>query len=777
MLKIDNTVVAAMVRHGLLPCAPYTPRVVITIKTMETFHLCHLQCPQFSVQAFVRALCDLHQSPCHSHLQEQFRICYDVYIEILCQVDQRVMNALSRDEPDWRLRNCYPACTFTVKDEPALEFKMLLAIDGNNLLRRLSENSTESASEEMGDSFAMNHTEPARRARIDLREVSGWGNYYVSRAHVEEFSKEAIGEILTTDTDPENPMEPSPCTERWANMVNDLTSRMWGIYDETGIFLSVCRHGFVLLVADMIKSGELAKYPLAIIDKLIDVLGDKLGVGYDVGCKFGTTINRSPIGPKARLHHYRSLVGLFHGHAHNRRCQLCNLGTYILGMGLEDLETCERWFSKSNSLASSTRHMSAYHRRLAIIMYMHHVDRNDAYENLSKFLCSNYKQALKIIKEIPALVQTMDVLGIESQSEFDKWLQEEKEYLNGLTKEPEFETCAMEYYSQLVEFYMLEAKLAKTRVEHSDIITPETFTQSRDKTSRKETARRHLIEKTRKQLQNVQHMELLLNIGGEHERWAPGMAAWESAQTLVRTRDYRRCLNNLEALVVSRIFELTKMNMSKTGKSYLILRSKTIQVALTKYNAAAKAMSPPRPPLQWDQVVEYAFLANFDLLRNAREDIIKKPWANPNGRAAMDGYFKLQRAYEEIDRLNVEIKRVVTFIRHEDIYLCQREQELSSTDPMLAFQIARYRQQWSRFDDLHMKRFSALSGEPGFTGSIVPGELSEPRSGFGNGIGFNDKSDKSIHRNKESVDEGESENDDGSEVDEEAIQIYTAIGE
>ncbi len=76
------------------------------------------------------------------------------------------------------------------------------------------------------------------------------------------------------------------------------------------------------------------------------------------------------------------------------------------------------------------------------------------------------------------------------------------------------------------------------------------------------------MEKARKQLQNVQLMESLLGIGGEHERWAPGMAAWESAQTLVQTRDYRRCLSNLEALVIARIFELTKMNMSRTGKSY-----------------------------------------------------------------------------------------------------------------------------------------------------------------------------------------------------------------
>ncbi len=46
------------------------------------------------------------------------------------------------------------------------------------------------------------------------------------------------------------------------------------------------------------------------------------------------------------------------------------------------------------------------------------------------------------------------------------------------------------------------------------------------------------MEKARKQLQNVQLMESLLGIGGEHEHWAPGMAAWESVQTLVQTRDY-----------------------------------------------------------------------------------------------------------------------------------------------------------------------------------------------------------------------------------------------
>ena len=40
-------------------------------------------------------------------------------------------------------------------------------------------------------------------------------------------------------------------------MSPDITKRMWGIFDETGIFLSLCRHGFTLVIADMVQSGEM----------------------------------------------------------------------------------------------------------------------------------------------------------------------------------------------------------------------------------------------------------------------------------------------------------------------------------------------------------------------------------------------------------------------------------------------------------------------------------------------------------------------------------------
>jgi hypothetical protein len=51
--------------------------------------------------------------------------------------------------------------------------------------------------------------------------------------------------------------EEDGCSERWQNMKEDVTSRAYRMYDETGFFPCLCQHGFVLIVVDMVKSGEL----------------------------------------------------------------------------------------------------------------------------------------------------------------------------------------------------------------------------------------------------------------------------------------------------------------------------------------------------------------------------------------------------------------------------------------------------------------------------------------------------------------------------------------
>jgi hypothetical protein len=205
---------------------------------------------------------------------------------------------------------------------------------------------------------------------------------------------------------------------------------------------------------------------LAIVEAILEAFGSDGGGGYDTGCKFATTLDASSLGPRARALRYKSLVGSFHGHAHNRLCQLSHLATYVKGMGLEDLEGCERFFSKSNALASALRYASIFHRKQKIVQYMKHSDTFETYQNLStslysgviscliplpgKFLVDNYSQALGIIQGEKALEKTMEDQGIKDKSVFPQWLEEERVYLKGLSKEPIRETQEMEYYQKLV---------------------------------------------------------------------------------------------------------------------------------------------------------------------------------------------------------------------------------------------------------------------------------------------------------------------------------------
>jgi hypothetical protein len=123
---------------------------------------------------------------------------------------------------------------------------------------------------------------------------------------------------------------------------------------------------------------------MAIVSKMLDVFGKDLAAGYDIGCRFETTLGNSPLSKTAQENTHRCLVGAFHGHAHNRLCQSRFLATYVEGLGLEDLEGCERFFSKSNALAPGTRHASTFHRRQAISEYARFTDKFETYANLSK---------------------------------------------------------------------------------------------------------------------------------------------------------------------------------------------------------------------------------------------------------------------------------------------------------------------------------------------------------------------------------------------------------
>ena len=86
------------------------------------------------------------------------------------------------------------------------------------------------------------------------------------------------------------------------------------------------------------------KYPLALVNKLLDVFGPNLLLGYDIMCAFWKTLSRSSLGAKVTALRLRGVVPAFHGHAHNRICQLGWHPMYMEHVGLEDFEECERTF-------------------------------------------------------------------------------------------------------------------------------------------------------------------------------------------------------------------------------------------------------------------------------------------------------------------------------------------------------------------------------------------------------------------------------------------------
>ncbi|KIK29667.1 hypothetical protein PISMIDRAFT_6917 [Pisolithus microcarpus 441] len=286
----------------------------------------------------------------------------------------------------------------------------------------------------------------------------------------------------------------------------------------------------------------------------------------------------------------------------------------------------------------------------------------------------------------------------------------------------------MEYWQRLGKFEASSQQL-RTILDTWNVFEPANATSySGDMrvTRRNETVRRHAQENYDKDLLVVQELERKLNIS---RRWVPEDKEWQNAGRLVANREYRRALDNLESLVVAWLFELTKMNRAGTGYKLrkhiakaLQTRSAAIKVALDRYNKCALVVRPPRQTLRWEEVVEYAFLADFDLLRDTREDISQRPWAHPTACFALDTFFKMRRAEEEIARLNIEIRRVITYICDEECFLRTCEKKISNIHPTLAHQVSRHCNFHSQFNGFHLKRLHDIAMLPGFSGNLHLGE-------------------------------------------------------
>ncbi|KAG8680069.1 hypothetical protein FRC08_016559 [Ceratobasidium sp. 394] len=363
-----------------------------------------------------KAFCNMRNVPYEDYFRAQLSAALDAYLMIEREVERRLATAMGRDDPNWRIKNACVACTYKLEGEPPLRYSILITTDGNDSLKRIGEAAT-----------------------ADHRTYNS--SYYLTRAQVNAFQNE----VSRSRKKKKEPEEESECEKRWksAKPDNDPRKRAKLAFDETGVFVSTCRHSQVLTVCDMVQSGELAKYGLSSINLLMLVYGKNVLVGYDIGCTFKKTALRAPIiGPRALAANIDVCVGAFHGSAHNRPCQLKHHARHVTGAGLTDFENCETLFSSSNRLASSTRLASKYHRHQRIHRHMDGWD-DDQHAKLGRLLRSKYSSALAVLERAETSIAQL-APNVPSDK-LEKFLEYEAQYLATLEVEDPEDTMAVEY--------------------------------------------------------------------------------------------------------------------------------------------------------------------------------------------------------------------------------------------------------------------------------------------------------------------------------------------
>ncbi|KAI0080203.1 hypothetical protein K474DRAFT_1590508 [Panus rudis PR-1116 ss-1] len=736
-------------RHGLLTRTATSPSIALSFNTLEHFHRLRCRKPSFSTEAFAKVLCDTYKMPYHRYLRDTVADTYEIYLRVVRAVEKQVYASLGRDSPQWRPLNACRACCYKLEDEPTLRFSRLWAFDGNDSLKCMSLQ--------------------GNRVAGDTRTFTD-SDYFLSRGFVNQYAGEVKSRTRppkgpqmipsgsdSEDTDddlaaaPDCSTEGDPtdgctdhtgveqCVKNWKAAAAEEKKKAWGIFDETGIFASACRHGLILWLADMVQSGELAKYPLAMIAMVNNNFDPDSLLGYNIACTFWKTILNSSLGPAFKAAGHKLCVNAFHGYTHSYDCQVQHHPNVTQGVGLEDLETLERVFSASNQLAPVVRHASPYQRRQLIDAYFRQWDE-DKYLNSGTFILNNYKQALQSLEEdTDALAVLRSTLSIDASDEaLDAWAKEEKEFFATLGDEHPWDTYAVAYVELLQRLRQLESdrKLSANRFYSTipssyEFSAPSSnvssYAAEASNTAKLERRRQKAVEEYDRVHSEVIEMEIRMNIAPS-ERWTPSSPQYISTLEFMEERQYHKALEKVQRLVIQHLFELHKLNLAQTGYKLrthlaksLQTRCKTIRKAVAQYNTAAAKLTPPRPPLDWSQVSHYGFLEEFLLLQDTRNDIHERPWGNAQAREAMKLRRRIERAKEEIERCNVEVRRLHTAIVDEAALFRAVLQEAETSGDRTLGPLQDFVTRHLNINEQLLSRVEQIYALPGFTGMKGPG--------------------------------------------------------
>ncbi|KAG0697996.1 hypothetical protein DFH29DRAFT_878298 [Suillus ampliporus] len=571
------------------------------------------------------------------YLTTQLSSAFDVYLEILQCVDQHLCTALKCDTLNWHLLNSCPACFYKLDNEPKLEFEWLARSD----------------------------------FWVDLESVDKFSGEVRSRVAEEGNNIE--------DTAVETNPAPFSCADWWKNTGPETWKKMFSVFDQLGIFIVACRHRFVLLACDVIQSRELAKYPLAIIDKLLTVYGKNGACAYNIGCAFTKTLGNSTIGPRAQDLGFCLMVGAFHGHAHNCMCQLDWHPMYIMGTGHSKGEGCEHIFSTSNALARGTRHASTFHWHQTIEQHFAFWN-DDKYANLSNFLWNHYCKALKSIEILTVELSTNQSELSITDDDFPRYLKQDCAYLHSLKQPPVRDQFCIRYAEALDELTEQRTDWHATREAANSSLTGIAASSLQKINEVLAQARIHVDSSYVK----LQHAEVLVIGGPEYTQF----------KTEACLGKYCAAIDELERLVIMQLFKLSKLLLSGTGyklrqqiSKALQWHSEAIRNVINQYNIQAVTLNSLCLKILWKDIVDYSFLGKFDLLRHSCADIHSNDWAKPAHQEATNKFFKLRHAHEEVERLNIEVHHLCTAIHAEELQTSAIIDDLLLSDLRLAAEL------------------------------------------------------------------------------------------
>ncbi|RXW20422.1 hypothetical protein EST38_g5446 [Candolleomyces aberdarensis] len=295
-------------------------------------------------------------------------------------------------------------------------------------------------------------------------------------------------------------------------------------------------------------------------------------------------------------------------------------------------------------------------------------------------LLGNYNQAHQIIyEEGMKLNETLEAEGISTE-DLDQWQQDQRKYFDSnLGKEPEENLHRIAYVELLMEYSEARDKAHFKGTAFLNAIpddynihqnpAPETYESTLSKTRQLETHRRRAREKVKELEGELVEMELRLHI---EKRWDAATPEYCQTAQYINERKYHRALEDVQKLVVQRLFELHRLNLSSIGyKARVALakairtRSRAIQTAINRYNCAVLALGRT-DTLDFARAAQFNFVEEFELLKNSHADLTGARWKEPRIREAMKRHQRIKRAHEEVARLHVEILRVYSAIEAEE---------------------------------------------------------------------------------------------------------------